>query len=181
VLRRTTYLIILTFAFATLAVASETSGVWLDVPWVQQDTHACGAASISMLMQYWAAQQGNSAGAEADATAIQRQIYSKKARGIFASDLKRYVDEHGFRTFVFTGGWDDLQGHLAKGRPLIVALGVSGRRDPLHYVVVAGLDWDHHLVFLNDPVRGKLFKMNWRDFDRDWAITEHWTLLAVPR
>lgn len=171
----------LTCWLAIMAVASQPSLVWLDVPFVQQEKNACGAASISMLMQYWAQQQGKTADAAANAVAIQHQLYSSKAQGIFASDLQRYIEEHGFRTFVFHGGWDDLKQHLAKGRPLIIALGEDGRRDPLHYVVVAGLDSDQRLVMINDPARRKLMKVNWQEFERDWAITDHWTLLGIPR
>jgi len=155
--------------------------LWLDVPFVHQEKNSCGAAVISMVMQYWERQQDKPAGAAADAAAILHQLYSKRAQGIFASDLQRYFEQHGFRVFVFHGGWDDLSQHLAKGRPLIAALGESGRGGPLHYVVVAGLDSDQRLVMVNDPARRKLLKMDWQAFERDWAVTKHWTLLAVPR
>jgi predicted double-glycine peptidase len=172
---------ILTIWLAILAMASQSSLLWLDVPFVRQEKNACGAASISMVMQYWAQQQGKPAGTAADAVAIQRQLYSEKVHGILASDLQRYIDEHGFRSYVFHGGWDDLQQHITKGRPLIVAIGESGRHGPLHYVVVAGVDPDRRLVMINDPANRKLMKVDWKDFDRDWALTDHWTLLAIPR
>jgi len=163
---------------AMISVASEPPGVVVDVPFVAQEKNACGAASVSMLMNYWARQQGKAQ--QADAAAIQLQLYSEKAKGIFASDLKRYLEAHGFRTFVFRGGWEDLKTHLAKGRPLIVALGDSGTDSPLHYVVVTGLDWNQRLVFLNDPADRKSRMADWREFERGWAVTDHWTLLAVP-
>lgn len=165
-------------SLAIPAVASEPAGVMLNVPFVAQQKNACGAASISMLMDYWTREQGKPG--QADPAAIQRQLYSEKAQGIFASDVQRYVESHGFRTFVFHGGWDDLRQHLSKGRPLIVALGDAGRASPLHFVVVTGLDWDRRLIFVNDPARRKAVIGDWHEFDRDWAVTGRWTLLAVP-
>lgn len=166
------------FSLAVALMASEPAGLMLDVPFVAQEKNACGAASISMLMDYWARAQQKPD--RTDAAAIQRELFSEKAKGIFASDLQRYIERHGFRTFVFRGDWDDLQQHLAKGRPLIVALGDAGRSAPLHYVVVTGIDSSRRLVFVNDPAQRKAAAADWHDFERDWAVTDRWTLLAVP-
>jgi len=79
--------------------ASDLPGVWLDVPFVKQEKDGCGAASIAMVMQYWQAQQGQAANQTSDAIQIQRALYSQKAHGIYASDMERYFQENGFRTF----------------------------------------------------------------------------------
>lgn len=179
--RRTAILIALTIWLAAEGVASQPALLWLDVPFVRQEKNACGAAVVSMLMQYWAQQQDKVSGSAADPATILHQLYSEKARGIFANDLQRYLEEHDFRTFVFHGRWEDLTGHLAKGRPLIAATGEAGRGGTLHYVIVAGVDVDQRLVMVNDPARRKLLKVHWSDFEHDWAATEHWTLLALPR
>ena len=70
--------------------------------------------------------------------------------------MERYFQQHGFRTFAFAGEWKDLKEHLEKGRPLIVALKPGG--SDLHYVVVAGLDWQQGVVLKNDPAERKLLK-----------------------
>jgi ABC-type bacteriocin/lantibiotic exporter with double-glycine peptidase domain len=154
------------------------AGVWLDVPFVKQDKNACGAASIAMVMQYWQRQQRQAATPVSDAEQIQRALYSRNAHGIFASDLQKYFAAHGYRAFAFHGAWDDLQQHLAKGRPLIVAL-KPGRGDPLHYVVVTGLDPQQ--VLTNDPAQRKLLKQDRSEFEKQWRGTGNWTLLAVPQ
>ncbi len=165
---------------ATSAVASQTSGIWLDVPFVRQEKNACGAASLAMVLQYWSKQKRADPGSTADPVAIQRVLYSASARGIYAVDMARYLEDHGFRAFVFRGDWEDLKQHLGKGRPLIVALGGS-RGSPLHYVVVAGIDWAQDLVLVNDPAQRKLLKQSRRSFERQWSATDRWTLLAVPQ
>jgi hypothetical protein len=176
-------------------VANSGAGVWLDVPFVKQDKDACGAASIAMVMRYWRQQeqhdgQDQAASAAADAEAIQRALYSPQARGIYASDLQRYLQEQQFRTFAFEGAWSDLREQLTKGRPLIVALKTG--HDALHYVVVAGVvpATDHgprrdgqsdDVVLTNDPAQRKLLKQDRATFEREWKATGNWTLLAVPQ
>src|SRR5690242_5377269 len=87
--------------------AAAASGIWLDVPFVEQQKNGCGAAAISMVMQYWARQHTAVAERDADAAVIQNQLYSADAGGIFASAMKAYFSDHGFRTFDFQGEWSD--------------------------------------------------------------------------
>jgi len=165
-----------------LLLAADPPGIWLDVPFVQQEKDGCGAASIAMVMQYWLRQQGRPADGSADAAAeIQRTLYSSRAHGIYASDLQRYFQQQGFRTFVFRGEWADLKQHLAKGRPLIVALKPASGKVPLHYVVLAGLELEQRLVLVNDPAQRKLLKQDRSSFEREWSAAGKWTLLALPQ
>lgn len=157
--------------------AAERSGVWLDVPFVAQEKNACGAASIAMVMQYWESQQGKPA--STDAKQIERALLSRHARGIYASEMKRYFEQHGFRALAFRGDWEALKQHLEKGRPLIVALN-QGHHD-LHYVIVAGLDWTQDAVLKNDPAERKLLKQGRSSFEKQWKAAGNWTLLAVPQ
>jgi len=92
----------------------EELGVWLEVPYVKQTEDGCGSAAIAMLLQYWSAHGTPVAAGRADATAIQKQLYSRKARGIFASDMQRYLRESGFREFAIRGEWSDLRQHSSK-------------------------------------------------------------------
>ena len=154
-------------------------GVWLDVPFVRQPKEGCGAASIAMVMQYWAQQQKPQAPVP-DVARIQQELHSLEAHGIYASDVGRYFQEHGFRV-IMQGAqhWDDLRPQLEKGRPLIVA------RKPaegkwLHYVVVAGIDGEQNTVMLNDPAQRKLLKQDRASFEKEWGGASHWTLLALP-
>ena len=154
--------------------------VWIDVPFVRQERNGCGAASIAMVMQYWQRQQGRSEDPQANAGEIQRALYSKKAHGIYASEMERYFEEHQFKAFAFRGDWADLTEHVEKGRPLIVALRPeSGSK--LHYVVVAGIDQERQLVLVNDPAERKLLEREWQTFQREWKGAGNWALLALPR
>jgi ABC-type bacteriocin/lantibiotic exporter with double-glycine peptidase domain len=149
--------------------------VWLDVPFVKQPRDGCGAASIAMVIEYWQQQQASQT-ARPRVEEIQRALYSRREHGIHATDLERYLQEHGFLTFAVAAEWSDLQHHLEMGRPLIAALRLGGK--DLHYVVVTGLDGE--VVLKNDPAVRKLVKQSRADFEREWSGTGNWMLLAVP-
>jgi len=129
-----------------------------------------------MVMQYWQREM-KLPEAAVDPRTIHRDLYSPQARGVFASDLQQYLQRYGFRTFAFRGTWGDLEEHLAKGRPLIVALRVG--RD-LHYVVASGIDPQNNVLYKNDPAGRKWMKQHRAEFETQWRGASNWTLLAVP-
>ena len=156
------------------------AGIWLDVPYVKQTEDGCGSASIAMLLQYWSAHGAVVTADRADAATIQKKLYSRKARGIFASDMQRYLHESGFREFAIRGAWSDLREHLQQGRPVIISMQPSSAKAPLHYVVVTGMDWRREAIFVNDPARGKLLRVERPEFEKEWQAAGNWMLLAVP-
>jgi ABC-type bacteriocin/lantibiotic exporter with double-glycine peptidase domain len=160
--------------------SQENAGVWLDVPFVRQTEDGCGSAAISMLLQYWNAHGMAIDSNRADAARIQNQLYSRKARGIYASRMEGYFKESGFRVFLLDGEWKDLVEHLKQGRPLIVSLEPGNAKAPLHYVVVTGIDWRSGAVFIHDPARGKLLRIERAEFEKEWRPSRHWMLLALP-
>jgi ABC-type bacteriocin/lantibiotic exporter with double-glycine peptidase domain len=162
------------------AAPAKSSGVWLEVPYVKQTEDGCGSAAIAMLLQYWSAHGTPVAAGRADATAIQKQLYSRKARGILASDMQRYFRQSGFREFAVRGEWSDLRHHIEQGRPLIISIEPGGAKVTLHYVVVTGMDWEREAVFVNDPARGKLLRIERQEFEKEWQAAQNWMLLAVP-
>jgi ABC-type bacteriocin/lantibiotic exporter with double-glycine peptidase domain len=165
--------------FCGLLAAGQTASLWLDVPFIKQEKDGCGAASIAMVMQYWQKQAGSNL-PSADAALIQRALYSPRAHGIYASDMERYFQQQGFKTFTFAGTFEDLRQHLEKGRPLIAALKPSPGESARHYVVVVGLDNKQNLVIVNDAAQRKLLKEDRASFEKEWSAVGRWTLLAVP-
>jgi ABC-type bacteriocin/lantibiotic exporter with double-glycine peptidase domain len=180
--KRTTLVLFLTVFLgrAVGAAPQESAGVWLDVPFVKQSEDGCGSAAISMILQYWGAHGVEIARRRADAQLIQKQLYSAKARGIFASEVESYLKSSGFLVFPLAGSWLDLEENLRQGRPLIVSLQPGSRSAPLHYVVVTGIDWQRDAVFIHDPARGKLLRVERAEFEKQWRSNRNWMLLAVP-
>ena len=170
------------FMFLLLRLAAsalDANEIWIDVPFVHQEKDGCGAATIAMVMQYWRQHLGQPISPVADSAEILRALHSDAAHGIYASDMQRYFQQNGYRTFAFEGKWDDLARHLVKGRPLIAAL-KPGTGLPLHYVVITGIDAGHRIVLINDPAQRKLLKEEDAQFEQEWKAAGHWTLLAVP-
>jgi predicted double-glycine peptidase len=167
-------------AALSLGVAAATSGVWLDVPYVHQVKDGCGSASLAMVMQYWIGKHASVPAEKSDLAHIQSVLYSSDAHGIYASAMETYLRASGFEVFAFRGDWNDLRDQLTKGRPLIVSL-KPGRAAAPHYVVVVGIDWANGAVFLNDPARSKLFRVERNQFAQQWRDAGFWTLLAVPK
>src|SRR5712664_4714230 len=167
-------------ALGAQAAPEKSSGVWLEVPYIKQSEDGCGAAAIAMLLQYWGAHGAPIAAGRADAAAIQKQLYSRKARGIFASDMQRYLRESGFREFAVRGEWSDLRQHLEQGRPLFISIQPGSAKVPHKHVVVTGMDWEREAVFVNDPARGKLLRIERQEFEKEWQAARNWMLLAVP-
>jgi Peptidase C39 family len=94
--------------------------------------------------------------------------------------MERYLKDSGFRVFALRGEWGDLRGHLVRGRPLIISTEPGSAHAPLHYVVVTGMDWQRGAVFVNDPARGKLLRIERPEFEKEWLAARNWMLLAVP-
>lgn len=132
-----------------------------------------------MVMQYWAGKQGTAITADSDVTRIQNQLFSKREHGIPADQMRTYLQKHGFQAFAFPGKWSDIEEQIPKGRPLIVALQPEGQ-SMLHYVVINGIDSERGLVTMNDPAVRKLLNEERAQFEKEWAATHNWTLLAVP-
>jgi len=162
------------------SATQENAGIWLDVPFVKQSEDGCGSASVSMVLRYWNSHGAQIDSRRSDPDAIQKQLYSRKARGIFASGLQNYLKESGFRVFPLQGEWKDLQEQLNQGRPLIVSLQPGKEKSPLHYVVVTGIDWQAEAVFIHDPARGKLLRIPRVEFEKEWRPNRNWMLLALP-
>ena len=114
-----------------IAAASD-SGLWMDVPYVHQEKDGCGSASLSMVMLYWKGKNFAVAEDRVDPVRIQHELYAKKPRGIYASDMENYLRETGFDVFTFRGEWSDLRAQVAQGRPLITGLKPKGA--PAHYM-----------------------------------------------
>jgi ABC-type bacteriocin/lantibiotic exporter with double-glycine peptidase domain len=166
-------------AAGAVVPAPTQQAVWIDVPFVQQPREGCGAAALSMVMQYWAHQLGQPVSADSAVDVIQRRLYVRSAHGIPASAMEPYLQQRGFQVFTLDGRWSDLENQLQKGRPLIVALRPEGQ-SALHYVVVDGVDSSRGLVTMNDPAQRKLLSQERAAFERDWSATGDWMLLAVP-
>jgi hypothetical protein len=139
---------------ACFAVAVEGApGLWLDVPYIHQEKDGCGSASLAMILRYWQSKNVSVAEGRADPVRIQRELYAARPRGIYASDMERYLRASGFDVYALRGEWGDLRLQVAKGRPLIAGLKPKG--GPAHLSspsirfstagVISSSRWEHDI------------------------------------
>jgi len=172
---------LLTLVFSSVHLASQVSA-WLDVPFVQQTRKLCGPACVAMIMAYWdrrAERDPSESRQRPSFPEICNALDTSNANGVSGEEIGRYFNQAGFQTYIFQGTWNDVQDHLLRGRPLLIALGMPGGNN--HYVVLVGWDWRQGVVLVNDPARRKLTKMSRPDFDVSWQRTGCWTLLSLPK
>jgi tetratricopeptide (TPR) repeat protein len=144
--------------------------VTLPVPFVPQQRDTCGAAALAMVLQYY--------GLDVVQDAIAAELVEPELGGIRGSRLAEFARSRGMVAIAFAGDAAVLREHLAKGRPLVVALSAGGSRN--HDVVVVGFDEGRHEVIVNDPAVGAARRMSDEELERRWGATGHWTLLVQP-
>ncbi len=166
-------------AYVTVLIAacSLAAAKPLDVPFYRQQKNGCGAASVAMVLNYWSSQRPDTQLVSPAPEDVSRVLYRPEIHGILLADMKRYVEDLKLRAFTLRGEWPDVEGQLAKSRPLIVGL----KKKPsgaMHFVVVTGVEGEH--VWLNDPTGKKPSRLEQREFEKRWAQAGRWLLLALP-
>jgi len=162
---------------AALTRSRQDAGATLDVPFFPQQKNGCGAASVAMVVHYWRSRLAQPPAAAPSAEQVYQRLYDADRRGILLADMKSYLEELGFRAFTLRGQWADVEQHLAKGRPIIVALRKE-RTTGMHFAVVIGAEGNH--VWLNDPTRKKASRVQQAAFQKQWEMADRWMLLAAP-
>ncbi|MEO7190041.1 MAG: C39 family peptidase [Vicinamibacterales bacterium] len=148
--------------------AVSTSPALLQVPYLTQTEQLCGGASLAMVLRYWGAR---------DVFAQDfASLLDADRKGIRASRLTQAALDRGWRAAATAGTQEQLQAHLAAGRPVIAM--IEDRPGVYHYVVVVGAS-GAQLVY-HDPARSPLVSMTWQEFDRRWAAADRWMLLVMP-
>lgn len=152
------------------------SAVVLAVPVVlQDDQYDCGVSALSMVLAYYGHPSDKSKAASLRDKAAQEQ-------GLKGADLEDYLKAEGMDTALFEGelnyGLHGIYYHLNRGRPLVVAMNISGEDN--HFVLVTGYDPENDWILIQDPQRGALVCVSGQ-FEYAWNRAKHFTLLATPK
>jgi ABC-type bacteriocin/lantibiotic exporter with double-glycine peptidase domain len=140
------------------------------VPFVPQQKNTCAAASLAMVMRYW--------GQTVSSDEIAADRIDDRREGIRGSHLVEFARSRGFYAIAFKGDRAHLVDYIAKGRPLIVALGAGANR--FHDIVVVGFDDAKQDLIVHDPARGPFRRISRRTFEKKWDESGCWTLLVLP-
>lgn len=153
------------------AIAALLLAATLDVPYVPQQKDTCGAAALTMVLQYW--------GVAVTHDEVAADLLQPELRGIAGSRLAEFAAGRGMTAVAHAGDVDHLRDHVGKGRPMIVTWAMG--RDRYHDVVVVGFDDARRRVIVHDPARGAARSIALGAFERRWAGAGHWTLLVAPQ
>jgi ABC-type bacteriocin/lantibiotic exporter with double-glycine peptidase domain len=128
------------------------------VPFVKQDSHFCGPASLACVFAYY--------GLAIDQGAIAKVVYTEKLKGALITDLQNFAQGRGFQTRLNQGTMDDLKSLVAEKKPVIVLvdLGFWVFSKP-HYLVVTGYN-DRGFIAHTGYQASKLF--GYAEFEKIW-------------
>ncbi|HEX5012436.1 MAG TPA: cysteine peptidase family C39 domain-containing protein [Planctomycetota bacterium] len=148
--------------------------VVLQTPLTQQDEmYDCGLAAISALCGYYHVE------IPASERAQLAQLASSK-EGLSGTELVAALERCGMEVYLFEGTLKDgptsLEHNIVAHRPMLVMTEIAGNH---HYGLVVGIDPNDGSVVIVDPALGRIV-MPAADFERRWALTKHFTMLAMP-
>jgi hypothetical protein len=132
-----------------------------------------------MLLEYWS-EHGSPTPTQWTPSALYSRLYDLSVRGVTGESMVSFLREQDYVSFTFRGDWGDLTKNTELGRPVIVALAPK-RGQPIHFVLVVGVNVQSSEAVIHDPDRGAYVKEPLDRFLKQWNGTDRWTLLAVPR
>jgi ABC-type bacteriocin/lantibiotic exporter with double-glycine peptidase domain len=144
------------------------------VPDVRQvDRRDCGAAALTMVLNYWGR----------PVTRDDVTVASSPApdAGIRAAALRDFARRQGLQAFVIKGEIADLEREVQRQRPVVVGtMKVYGQKAYPHYEVVVGIHRQQQRILTLDPAAG--LRENSREgFIAEWAAAGQLTLIVLPQ
>lgn len=140
----------------------------LDIKPFQETLHKgyCGPASLKIVLAYY--------GVDKPEEELAKMCNVSEDLGTDDKSIKNAAETLGFKAEVKNfSTFEDIQGWLEKGVPVIVDWFTRGRSDYSdsevadgHYSVVMGLDDEN--IYLQDPEIGKMRTISREDFLRVW-------------
>lgn len=142
------------------------------VPFFPQKDRMCGPAALASVMEYY--------GGADRFDEVAKEVYSEVLKGTLPVDLLIYAREKGFNARYYEGGFEDLKGNLAAGRPLILFLNLGIAEYPVgHYVVAVGYNDRASTIIAHSGMKKESF-ISYKKLKRTWSMTGYSTLLLTP-
>ncbi len=143
-----------------------------DVPFHPQEDFQCGPAALATVLQ--------SAGIDRTPAQLVEQVYLPARQGSLQVELLGASRRAGAVPYVLRKQPDALLREVAAGHPVVVLQDVGGLlRTQWHYAVVVGYDLAAQTLTLRSGPHRRLV-MPLHEFDRTWARSERWALVALP-
>ena len=143
-----------------------------NVPFFPQDDHACGPAALAMVLR--------NAGLAVEPQQLTPQVYIPGRQGTLQTELLVASRRHGLPAYVLQPSVAAVLREVAAGNPVLVFQNLGLSELPLwHYAVVIGYDRSRNQLVLHSGRTAQL-EMPLSTFERTWARTNHWAMVALP-
>ncbi|MCU0577415.1 MAG: C39 family peptidase [Desulfobacterota bacterium] len=143
-----------------LLISADPGSIGIEgVPFVRQDSHWCGPASLASVLGYY--------GLATDQDAIAEAVYTDKLKGALISDLENFARAQGFQTRLGQGTAEDIRAVLRAKRPVIVLVDLGlWVFSQSHYLVVTGYT-EKGFIANTGYESGKTFP--YAEFEKIWV------------
>lgn len=143
-----------------------------NVSFFPQTRYNCGPASVASIMNFY----GLSITEEETA----KEIYTAKLNGTLPIDILRYARTKGFDVSYYKGSIEDIKKQIARGRPIILFVGLGYFAYPVrHYIVATGYnDEMGYLIAHSGKNKDKVF--SYKEIQAAWEKTGFGTILITP-
>lgn len=159
------------------SVKKTSSHYYIDgVPFTKQKGNLCGPAALSSIFNYY---QKNISQEK-----IAQDIYLIPVHGVLNIDLENYAKERGFWTYVsYEKDLSKIKEHIRRDKPVLALMSspsyIPFKKD-YHYLVLLGYEEDEK-VFIAHSGRKANEIISYRNFLKNWAAAEYWSLIACPK
>ena len=142
------------------------------VPFFAQQDYQCGPASLAAVLRH--------AGREATPESLAPQVFLPGRKGSLQPEMLAGARRHGLVAFELAPRLESLLREIGAGTPVLVLQNLALDWAPQwHYAVAIGYDLDERVLVLRSGVTRRLV-MSLDTFERTWARSGHWAMLALP-
>lgn len=143
-----------------------------DTRFFPQEDYQCGPAALAMAL--------DAAGVAADPEGLRPEVYLPQRKGSLQVEMLATARRHGVVAYQLAPQLDDLLAEVADGTPVIVLQNLGLGWYPVwHYAVVIGYELGRGEIILRSG-RTQRLAMSMTTFERTWARSGYWAMLALP-
>lgn len=155
-----------------LATTLPQSALLEQVPFIAQDAHSCGPASLAMVLQYFGRHDAQKR--------LKPMLLLPEREGTLQIELTAAARREGFLALAGPTSMEVALEDIAAGFPVIVLQNLRFQSWPLwHYAVMVGFDQAQSLVLLRSGDNA-LIEVPFHTFINTWKRAEFWALVVTP-
>jgi predicted double-glycine peptidase len=141
------------------------------IPFFPQEAYQCGPAALATVLV-----ASNLAVTPGQLLAL---VYVPERKGSFQFELLAAARSHGRIAYLVDPTMTALFSEVRAGHPVLVMQNLGVAWYPRwHYAVLKGFDPDREEVLLNTGIYEN-YRMSFATFERTWARSNHWAMLAL--